>query len=54
MCVLNSIKTNPKIKFNNIRIVYFGINDIFQKSNIKDDILLDYKNKFMSSFQFVS
>ena len=41
------------IELNNVRIIYFGIKDIFQKSNIKDDILLDYKNKFISSFQFV-
>jgi len=46
-------RTCPSIELNNLRIVYFGIKDIFQKSNINDDTLLNYKNKFISSFKFV-
>lgn len=44
---------NLELEFENVRIVYFGISDIFQKSNIKPDELIEYKNKFIRSFQFV-
>ncbi len=53
MCIFHIKKTNPEIQFDCVRIIYFGIDDIFQKSNIKDKTLFDYKNKFVNSFQFV-
>jgi len=46
-------KVYPEIKLNNVRIVYFGIPDIFQRSNIKDNVLNDYKHKLFNSIKFV-
>lgn len=42
---------NSEIDLNNLRIIYFAIPDIFQKSYIKDTELIEYKKKFTSSFQ---
>ncbi len=53
LCFSAIKKSNPDINFKNIRIVYFAIQDIFQKSNIKDKILLNFKEKITSSFEFV-
>ena len=52
-CFWSIKKVYPEIKLNNIRIVYFGISDIFQRSNIKDNILNDYKQKLFNSIKFV-
>jgi hypothetical protein len=43
----------PNIKLNNVRIVYFGIKDIFQKSNIKLEEIDDFKEKIDSGFEFL-
>jgi len=55
LCICFSFmkKKYPEINLRCVRIVYFGHKDIFQKSNIKDEELLDYKKKFIGSFQFV-
>ncbi len=42
----------PGVKFHNVRIVYFGIKDIFQKSNIKQEEMDDFKEKIDSGFCF--
>lgn len=52
-CFWQIKKVYPDIKLNSIRIVYFGISDIFQKSNIKDNVLNDYKQKLLNSIKFV-
>jgi len=52
-CFCQIKKVYPEIKLNNMRIVYFGIPDIFQKSNIKDNVLNDYKQKLFNSIKFV-
>jgi hypothetical protein len=50
----NAIKKSfPQIDLNNIRIVYFGIQDIFQRSNIKESVICDLKSKFTNSIDFV-
>ena len=46
-------KSHPEINLSFIRIVYFGIQDIFQRSSIKDDITKKYKEKFGNLFQFI-
>lgn len=53
LCMREIKKSHPEINLNYIRIVYFGIQDIFQMSNIKDDMVEKYKEKFVNSFQFV-
>lgn len=53
LCMKEIKKSYPEINLGLIRIVYFGIKDIFQMSNIKDDIITKYREKFVNSFQFV-
>ena len=53
LCFNEIKKSNPNINLKNIRLVYFATQDIFQKSNIKDSILLNYKEKIIKSFDFV-
>ena len=52
-CFWTIKKNYPEIKLNNIRIVYFGIQDIFQRSNIKPNVLNEFKNKLLNSIKFV-
>ena len=52
MCFSTIKKTYPQINLNNIRIVYFGIQDIFQRSSIKDIVLCDFKQKIIKSINF--
>ena len=52
-CFRSIKKVYPEIKLNNTRIVYFGIQDIFQRSNIKDNVLNEYKQKLFNSIKFV-
>jgi hypothetical protein len=40
----------PDINYYNVRIIYFGIKDIFQKSNIKQDEINDFKSIIDSGF----
>ena len=40
----------PDINYNNVRIIYFGIKDIFQKSCVKPYEILNFKNKIDSGF----
>jgi hypothetical protein len=42
----------PEVKLDKIRIVYFGIKDIFQKSNIKLEDLDNFKQKIIDGFCF--
>lgn len=51
LCVGEVKKKYPKMNLNSIRIIYFGIQDIFQRSSIKNDILIKYKEKIVNSFQ---
>lgn len=53
LCIREIKKSHPEINLSFIRIVYFGIQDIFQRSSIKNDVLSKYKKKFVDSFQFV-
>lgn len=53
LCMREIKKSHPEINLSFIRIVYFGIQDIFQRTNIKNNVLTKYKEKFVSSFQFV-
>lgn len=47
----NSLVTKyPDTKLNNIRIVYFGIKDIFQKSIIKLDDIINFKKLIDNGF----
>jgi hypothetical protein len=52
-CFCSIKNVYPKIKLNNVRIVYFGTPDIFQRSNIKDYVLNDYKEKIFYSIKFI-
>lgn len=52
-CFWQIKKVYPGIKLNSIRIVYFGTPDIFQRSNIKDSVLNDYKQKLFNSIKYV-
>ena len=42
----------PKVNLDKIRIVYFGIKDIFQKSNIKEKDIDIFKQKIIDGFCF--
>ena len=42
----------PKVKLDKIRIVYFGIKDIFQKSNIKEKDIDIFKEKIINGFTY--
>jgi hypothetical protein len=53
LCMSEVKKKYPELNLSSIRIVYFGIQDIFQRSNIKKTILDEYKEKFMNTFQFI-
>lgn len=53
LCMKKIKKLHPEINLSFIRIVYFGIQDIFQRSNIKNDVLSKYKEKFINAFQYV-
>lgn len=46
LCFNSLTQKYETIQLNNIRIVYFGIGDIFQKSNIKQDVISNFKQKF--------
>ena len=52
LCFNSIVIKYPNIKLNNIRIVYFGIRDIFQKSNIKQEDMDNFKQKIDQSFLF--
>ena len=54
MCLYSTKNKYPEIKLELIRIVYFGIQDIFQKKNTTDEVMLEFKNKFVTTFQFVN
>lgn len=50
---LNSILSKyPNLKLYNIRIIYFGIKDIFQKSTIKQEDVQNFKKLIDSGFCF--
>ena len=55
MCnILHSItKSNGLIDMSNVRIVYFAIKDIFQRSSINQKILHEFKTRINSSFYYV-
>jgi hypothetical protein len=44
-------KNNSDLKFDKIRIIYFGINDIFQGKNIKSNLLDNFVKKIYNSFK---
>jgi hypothetical protein len=52
--IFNFLKQQDNtLDLRNVRIVYFGIKDIFQRSIISDDILNDFALKVSSAFQYV-
>lgn len=53
LCINEIKKKLPQTNLNGIRIVYFGIQDIFQRTSIKNDVLTKYKEKFVNAFQYV-
>jgi len=53
LCIREIKKSHPEINLSFIRIVYFGIQDIFQRTSIKNDVLTKYKEKFVNAFQYV-
>jgi hypothetical protein len=53
LCFNSLINKYPNIEFNSkLRIVYFGIKDIFQKSNIKQEDIDNFKHKIINGFDF--
>ena len=54
MCsLLNLMKNeNKSLNLKNVRIVYFGINDIFQGSTIKNEVLNNFVEKINASTYF--
>lgn len=51
-CLYHIKSKYPELKLNSIRIVYFAINDIFQKSNIKQIDIENFKQKIDSGLIF--
>jgi len=43
---------NKSLNLKNVRIVYFGINDIFQGSTIKNEVLNNFVEKINASTYF--
>jgi hypothetical protein len=55
MCnIFHLMKTNDKLfDLSNVRIVYFAVKDIFQRSFVNQNILNDFRTKINSSFCYV-